>query len=71
MLMELTGVRDIIARATEWRRIGVDRIVYHREWDAHDRLGERNVRPVVVRIERLRVRGFLVHRNQLGHVMLP
>ena len=34
MLMELTGVRDIIARATEWRKIGVDRIVYHREWDA-------------------------------------
>jgi 3-dehydro-L-gulonate-6-phosphate decarboxylase len=34
MLMELTGVRDIIARATEWRRIGIDRIVYHREWDA-------------------------------------
>ena len=34
MLMELTGVRDILARATEWRRIGVDHIVYHREWDA-------------------------------------
>jgi 3-dehydro-L-gulonate-6-phosphate decarboxylase len=34
MLMELTGVRDIVARATEWRKIGVDRIVYHREWDA-------------------------------------
>ena len=34
MLMELTGVRDIVERATEWRRIGVDRIVYHREWDA-------------------------------------
>ena len=34
MLMELTGVRDILARATEWRRMGVDRIVYHREWDA-------------------------------------
>jgi len=34
MLMELTGVRDILSRATEWRRIGVDRIVYHREWDA-------------------------------------
>jgi hypothetical protein len=32
--MELTGVRDILARATEWRQIGVDRIVYHREWDA-------------------------------------
>jgi 3-dehydro-L-gulonate-6-phosphate decarboxylase len=33
MLMELTGVRDIIARAKEWRAIGVDRIVYHRGWD--------------------------------------
>ena len=34
MMMELTGVRDIVARANEWRRIGIDRIVYHREWDA-------------------------------------
>jgi 3-dehydro-L-gulonate-6-phosphate decarboxylase len=34
MLMELTGVRDILARAIEWRKIGVDRLVYHREWDA-------------------------------------
>lgn len=34
MMMELTGVRDIIERAVEWREIGVDRIVYHREWDA-------------------------------------
>jgi 3-dehydro-L-gulonate-6-phosphate decarboxylase len=34
MLMELTGVRDIIPRAVEWRQIGIDRIVYHREWDA-------------------------------------
>ena len=34
VLMELTGVRDIIERATEWRTIGVDWIVYHREWDA-------------------------------------
>jgi 3-dehydro-L-gulonate-6-phosphate decarboxylase len=34
MMMELTGVRDILERAVEWRRIGVDRIVYHREWDA-------------------------------------
>ena len=36
MLMELTGVRDILERAAEWRQIGVDRIVYHREWDAQD-----------------------------------
>ena len=34
MLMELTGIRDILARATEWREIGVERLVYHREWDA-------------------------------------
>jgi len=34
MMMELTGVRDIIERAIEWRGIGVDRIVYHREGDA-------------------------------------
>lgn len=36
MLMELTGVRDneILVRAAEWRKIGVERIVYHREWDA-------------------------------------
>jgi 3-hexulose-6-phosphate synthase len=33
MLMELTGVRDIIARAREWRQIGVERMVYHRGWD--------------------------------------
>jgi 3-hexulose-6-phosphate synthase len=33
MLMELTGVRDIIARAKEWRQIGVERMVYHRGWD--------------------------------------
>lgn len=33
MLMELTGVRDIIACAKEWRQIGVERMVYHRGWD--------------------------------------
>ena len=33
MLMELTGVRDILARAQEWKQIGVERMVYHRGWD--------------------------------------
>ena len=33
MMMELTGVRDILARAQEWRQIGVERMVYHRGWD--------------------------------------
>jgi 3-dehydro-L-gulonate-6-phosphate decarboxylase len=36
ILMELTGVREseILTRASEWRLIGVERLVYHREWDA-------------------------------------
>ena len=33
MMMEMTGVRDIVARAQEWKQIGVQRLVYHRGWD--------------------------------------
>lgn len=33
ILMELTGVRDIIAYAKEWRQVGVEWMVYHRGWD--------------------------------------
>ncbi|MCJ7735200.1 MAG: orotidine 5'-phosphate decarboxylase [Anaerolineales bacterium] len=33
MFIELTGIRDIIARAMEWRNIGIERMVYHRGWD--------------------------------------
>jgi 3-hexulose-6-phosphate synthase len=33
MFIELTGIRDIVARATEWRSIGIERMVYHRGWD--------------------------------------
>ena len=33
VLMELTGVRDIIAYAKEWRQVGVEWMVYHRGWD--------------------------------------
>lgn len=33
MFIELTGIRDIMARAKEWRDIGVTRMVYHRGWD--------------------------------------
>ena len=42
MLMELTGVRDILARAAEWKQVGVERMVYHRGWDeqAFDRQWE-------------------------------
>jgi hypothetical protein len=31
--MELTGVRDIIAYAKEWRQVGIEWMVYHRGWD--------------------------------------
>lgn len=36
MLMELTGIREneLMERAADWRQVGVERIVYHREWDA-------------------------------------
>jgi 3-dehydro-L-gulonate-6-phosphate decarboxylase len=33
MFIELTGIQNIIARAVEWREIGVKRMVYHRGWD--------------------------------------
>ncbi len=32
-LVELTGLRDIVERAAEWREAGVERVVYHRGWD--------------------------------------
>ena len=32
-IIELTGVRDILARAQEWRAMGMERMVYHRGWD--------------------------------------
>jgi len=32
-IIELTGIRDILARAREWRSIGMERMVYHRGWD--------------------------------------
>jgi 3-dehydro-L-gulonate-6-phosphate decarboxylase len=33
ILVELTGIRDILARAPEWRKLGVEYMVYHRGWD--------------------------------------
>ncbi|UCC51426.1 MAG: orotidine 5'-phosphate decarboxylase [Anaerolineaceae bacterium] len=32
-IIELTGVRDILARAQEWHAMGMERMVYHRGWD--------------------------------------
>ena len=52
ILMELTGVRDILARAEEWREIGVQRMVYHRGWDeeAADRAWSDDDRSVIGRL---------------------
>ncbi len=33
MFIELTGIKDIMAHASEWRSIGIERMVYHRGWD--------------------------------------
>jgi 3-dehydro-L-gulonate-6-phosphate decarboxylase len=33
MLVDVTGVKDILAAAREWRAIGVKGVVYHRGWD--------------------------------------
>ena len=33
VLVELTGVRNLHARANEWRMLGVERMVYHGGWD--------------------------------------
>lgn len=32
-IIELTGIKDILARAQEWRDLGMERMVYHRGWD--------------------------------------
>jgi len=36
ILMELTGVREIIGEAKEWKQLGVERVVYHRGWDEQE-----------------------------------
>jgi 3-hexulose-6-phosphate synthase len=59
VLMELTGVRDIVERAAEWRPLGVDWIVYHREWDAQA-AGRMWTEADKVTISRLIVMGFKV-----------
>ena len=32
-LVEMTGLRDMMERAAEWRSAGVERLVYHKGWD--------------------------------------
>jgi len=33
ILVELTGIQNILERAQAWRTMGVERMVYHRGWD--------------------------------------
>jgi len=32
-LCELTGIKDVLGSALQWRELGVERMVYHRGWD--------------------------------------
>ena len=36
ILVDITGVRDIFARADEWKETGVERVVFHRGWDEQE-----------------------------------
>ncbi len=55
MIVELTGIRDILARAREWRSIGVDRMVYHRGWDEGNisRTWDANDRAIIQELVRM------------------
>ncbi|MDX1412753.1 MAG: orotidine 5'-phosphate decarboxylase / HUMPS family protein [Candidatus Promineifilaceae bacterium] len=57
--VELTGIRDILDRAQEWRAIGMERMVYHRGWDEGNtsRLWEEKDRDI---IEELLKMGFKI-----------
>jgi 3-keto-L-gulonate-6-phosphate decarboxylase len=33
VIVELTGIKDVLAEAAIWRDVGVERMVYHRGWD--------------------------------------
>lgn len=54
-IIELTGIRDILARAREWRSIGMERMVYHRGWDEGNtsRLWEPTDRAVIEELIRM------------------
>ncbi len=54
-IIELTGIRDILARAREWRSIGMERMVYHRGWDEGNtsRLWEPRDRAIIQELIRM------------------
>lgn len=54
-IIELTGIRDILARAREWRSIGMERMVYHRGWDEGNtsRLWEAHDRAIIQELIRM------------------
>ena len=54
-IIELTGIRDILARAREWRSIGMKRMVYHRGWDEGNtsRLWEPRDRAIIQELIRM------------------
>ena len=59
-LVELTGLRDIVERADEWRQAGVERLVYHKGWDEGNVEGRRWNAADLTTIGQLIERGFKV-----------
>ncbi len=71
MIIELTGIKDIIAQAREWRSIGVERMVYHRGWDEGNlsRTWDAHDRAIIQELTRM---GFKIHvAGGLGLDMIP
>jgi len=71
MIIELTGIKDIMAQAREWRSLGVDRMVYHRGWDEGNlsRTWDAHDRAIIQELIRM---GFKIHvAGGLGLDMIP
>jgi 3-dehydro-L-gulonate-6-phosphate decarboxylase len=65
--VEMTGIRDILAAASEWKELGAEWLVYHREWDAG--VAGRQWTPKDYEIlKRLTDMGFKI--NVAGHINL-
>jgi 3-dehydro-L-gulonate-6-phosphate decarboxylase len=71
VVLELTGIRDILGYAAEWRSYGVERLCYHRGWDEGNlsRAWDESDRRTIEALTRL---GFkLSVAGGLGPDMLP
>lgn len=66
--VEMTGIRDILSAATEWKDLGAEWLVYHQEWDAG--LAGRQWSPKDYEILKCLL-GMGFNLNVAGHISLP